>query len=56
MILLSWIIVIVSIVNCESNNVESYGDSLTQVSSQQISGDVTKVTLRYFVFKRDAYL
>ena len=43
MIGLSWIIVILSIVNCESNNVESYRDSLIQVSSQQINGDATKV-------------
>ena len=56
MILLSWMISIFSIVNCESNNVESYGDSLIQVSSQQINGDVTKVILRYFVFKSEAYL
>ena len=41
MILLSWIIV--SLVKSESINVESYRDSLTQVTSQQINGDVTKV-------------
>ena len=43
MIGLSWIIVILSIVKSESNNVKNYGDSLIQVSSQQINGDATKV-------------